>query len=53
MADIVRTERSLCMWQTESTFGSMITPTRRFGIHDTVVSPDPEYRWTPFLVWVR
>lgn len=49
MSGIIRTERSLCMWGPEPSFGSMVTPTYRFGIHDTVVAPDPEYRWTPFF----
>lgn len=47
MAEIIRTERAHCLWIKEATFGTMITPNKRFGIHDTVVAPDPEYRWTP------
>lgn len=47
MAEIIRTERAHALWAKESTFGTMVAPNKRFGIHDTVVAPDPEYRWTP------
>lgn len=49
MAEIIRTERASALWIKENTFGTMVTPNKRFGIHDTVVAPDPEYRWTPFF----
>lgn len=48
MAEIIRTERSSVLWAKESTFGTMVTPNKRFGIHETITAPDPDYKWTPF-----
>ena len=45
MPEIIRTERAQALWAKESTFGTPVTPNKRFGIHDTLVAPDPEYRW--------
>ncbi|KKL13828.1 hypothetical protein LCGC14_2521840, partial [marine sediment metagenome] len=46
----IRTERALVLWAAESTFGSIAAaPYARFGIHDTVESPDPEFGWEPFF----
>jgi len=49
MAQIIRTERSQALWGVENVFGLMSTPVRRFGIHDTLVAPDPDISWTPFF----
>lgn len=44
----IRTERAQVLWAAESTFGSIApAPYARFGIHDTVESPDPEFAWEP------
>lgn len=47
---IIRTERASVLWARESTFG--ILPTtgwKRFGIHEVINVPDPEYEWYPFF----
>lgn len=46
----IRTERAQVLWAPESTFGTIApAPYARFGIHDTVESPDPEFGWEPFF----
>ncbi len=47
---IIRTERAEVLWAAESTFGQIASaPYARFGIHDTVEAPDPEFGWEPFF----
>lgn len=45
---IIRTERSLLLYEVESTWGSMVQPTTRFGIVDSANLPDPDFGWRPF-----
>jgi len=48
MPSIIRTERAEVLWAAESTFGSIApAPYARFGIHDTIEAPDPEFAWEP------
>lgn len=45
----IRTERAQVLWAAESTFGNIASaPYARFGIHDTIEAPDPEFGWEPF-----
>lgn len=45
---IIRTERTEVLWAAETTFGTIgSAPYARFGIHDTVEAPDPEFAWEP------
>lgn len=45
----IRTERAQVLWAPESTFGNIApAPYARFGIHDTIEAPDPEFGWEPF-----
>ena len=47
---IIRTERARVMWATESVYGSISNGTyRRFGLHDTIEAPDPEFAWEPYF----
>jgi hypothetical protein len=47
---VIRTERARVLWAAESSFGSIASaPYARFGIHDTVEAPDPEFGWEPFF----
>lgn len=44
----IRTERARVLWAAESTEGSIApAPYARFGIHDTIDAPDPEFAWEP------
>ena len=46
----IRTERAEVLWAAESTFGQIASaPYARFGIHDTIEAPDPEFGWEPFF----
>ncbi len=46
----IRTERARVLWAAESTFGSISNGTyRRFGLHDTIEAPDPEFAWEPYF----
>ncbi|KKM64970.1 hypothetical protein LCGC14_1496010 [marine sediment metagenome] len=46
----IRTERAEVLWAAESTFGTLASaPYARFGIHDTIEAPDPEFGWEPFF----
>jgi len=46
----IRTERARVLWGPEAVFGMQSSgPYRRFGIHDTINAPDPEYAWEPFF----
>lgn len=46
----IRTERAQVLWAVESTFGTIAPgPYARFGIHDTIEAPDPEFGWEPFF----
>lgn len=46
----IRTERAEVLWAAESTFGVQAAGTyQRFGIHDTIDVPDPEFGWEPFF----
>ncbi|KKL27960.1 hypothetical protein LCGC14_2379930 [marine sediment metagenome] len=45
----IRTERAEVLWAAESTFGTIASaPYARFGIHDIIEAPDPEFGWEPF-----
>lgn len=45
---IIRTERAEVLWAPEHTFGNIApAPYARFGIHDTIEAPDPEFAWEP------
>lgn len=45
---VIRTERSEVLWAAESTFGVQAAGTyQRFGLHDTIDVPDPEFGWEP------
>lgn len=47
---VIRTERARVLWAAESTFGSISSGTyRRFGLHDTIETPDPEFAWEPYF----
>lgn len=46
---IIRTERATVLWAPESAYGVYAAASKRFGIHDTIVAPDPELNWRP--VW--
>lgn len=46
---IIRTERATVLWSPESAYGVYAQANQRFGIHDTIVAPDPEFGWRP--VW--
>ncbi len=47
---IIRTERAAVLWAAETSFGSISGGTyRRFGIHDTIETPDPEFAWEPYF----
>ncbi len=46
----IRTERAEVLWSAESTFGQIASaPYARFGIHDIIEAPDPEFGWEPFF----
>ena len=46
----IRTERAEILWAAESTFGQIASaPYARFGIHDIIEAPDPEFGWEPFF----
>ena len=46
----IRTERAEVLWAAESTFGTIASaPYARFGIHDIIEAPDPEFGWEPFF----
>jgi hypothetical protein len=45
---IIRTENAVCLWRPENTFGVFAgVGNRRFGIHDVIQVPDPEFGWRP------
>jgi len=45
----IRTERAEVLWAAESTFGQIASaPYARFGIHDIIEAPDPEFGWEPY-----
>lgn len=47
---IIRTERARVLWAAESSFGSMAAaPYARFGLHDTIDAPDPEFAYEPYF----
>ena len=44
----IRTERAEVLWAAESSFGvQAASGYARFGIHDTIDVPDPEFGWEP------
>lgn len=47
---IWRTEYAKILWGLEfGGWGTMVTPTARFGLHETFEAPDPEFDWQPFF----
>lgn len=46
---LFRTEHALALWGKETTWSVGVTPTNRFGIHETVEAADPEFDWYPFF----
>lgn len=46
---IYRTERALVLFGVESVWGTRVTPSMRFGIHEVVTAPDMENEWYGFF----
>jgi len=47
---VIRTERASVLWAPETTFGTLPPAGwKRFGIHEVINVPDPEYEWYPFF----
>lgn len=44
-----RTEHVSVLWGKESVWGTAVTADNRFGIHEVVDAPDPEFDWYPFF----
>ncbi len=49
MPHIFRTEKAQCLWGLESAYGVKATPVNRFGLHEQVQVPDPDYGFVPFF----
>ncbi len=45
---VFRTEHAIVTWGKETTWASSVTTDNRFGLHEIVEAPDPEFDWYPF-----